>query len=215
MAPTTQTILQLRHGGPDRRERDRRAGCRMAPDRRRRDRRRSRFRTFLLAAATTLFAPYHAATAPTPRPRVSVSMDDFRAVPANQAYESLIQEAAILYQLDAALIRAVMQTESAFNPFAVSGVGAQGLMQLMPALAAEMGVRDSFNPRENIMGGVRYLRELLDRHRGNVTLAVASYNAGPGAVDRYHAVPPFRETRRYVNAITALIAHDHAESRSD
>jgi soluble lytic murein transglycosylase-like protein len=142
-------------------------------------------------------------------------MDDFRAVPANQAYESLIQEAAIAYQLDAALIRAVMQTESAFNPFAVSRVGAQGLMQLMPALAAEMGVRDSFNPRENIMGGVRYLRELLDRHRGNVTLAVASYNAGPGAVDRYHAVPPFRETRRYVNTITALIAHDRADSGSD
>jgi soluble lytic murein transglycosylase-like protein len=87
-----------------------------------------------------------------PKPRVSVSMNDFRAVPANQAYESLIQEAAATYQIDAALIRAVMQTESAFNPFAVSRVGAQGLMQLMPALAAEMGVRDSFNPRENIMG---------------------------------------------------------------
>jgi soluble lytic murein transglycosylase-like protein len=185
----------------------------MVPDRRRGDRRRSRFRTLLLAAATTLFAPYHAAT--TPKPRVSVSMDAFRAVPADQAYESLIQEAAVSYQLDAALIRAIMQTESAFNTFAVSRVGAQGLMQLMPALAAEMRVHDSFNPRENIMGGVRYLRELLDRHRGNVKLAVASYNAGPGAVDRYHAVPPFRETRRYVNAITGLIAHDHAASGSD
>jgi soluble lytic murein transglycosylase-like protein len=208
MAPTAQTSLQLRHGGADRR-----AGWRIAPDRRRGDRRRARFRTLLLAAATTLFAPYHAPMAP--NPRVSMSMNDFRAVLANQAYESLIQEAAATYQLDAASIRAVMQTESAFNPFAVSRVGAQGLMQLMPALAAEMGVRDSFNPRENIMGDVRYLRELLDRHRGNVKLAVASYNAGPGAVDRYHAVPPFRETRRYVNAITGLIAHDHAESGSD
>jgi soluble lytic murein transglycosylase-like protein len=214
MAPTARTILQLRHDAADRREGDRRAASRMVPDRRRGDRRRSRFRTLLLAAATTLFAPYHA-MAPTPRPRVSVSMNDFRAVPAHQAYESFIQEAAIAYKLDAALIRAVMQTESAFNPFAVSRAGAQGLMQLMPALAAEMGVRDSFDPRENIMGGVRYLRELLDRHRGNVTLAVASYNAGPGAVDRYHAVPPFRETRRYVHAITGLIAHDHAESGSD
>jgi soluble lytic murein transglycosylase-like protein len=215
MAPTAHTRLQLRRDARDRRAADRRAASRVAHDRRRGDRRRSRFRTLLLAAATTLFAPYHAAMAPTPRPRVSVSMDDFRAVPAHQAYESLIQEAAIAYKLDAALIRAVMQTESAFNPFAVSRAGAQGLMQLMPALAAEMGVRDSFDPRENIMGGVRYLRELLDRHRGNVTLAVASYNAGPGAVDRYHAVPPFRETRRYVKAITGLIAHDHAESDSD
>jgi len=142
-------------------------------------------------------------------------MDAFRAVPADHAYESLIQEAAITYGLDAALIRAVMQTESAFNTFAVSPDGAQGLMQLMPALAAEMGVRDSCDPRENIMAGVRYLRELLDRHRGNVKLAVASYNAGPAAVDRYHAVPPFPETRRYVDAITGLIAHNHAESGSD
>jgi soluble lytic murein transglycosylase-like protein len=213
MAPTALTSLQLRHGGPDRRARDRRAEWRTAPDRRRLDRRHSRFRTLLLAAATTLFAPYHAVT--TLRPQVSVSMDAFRAVPADHAYESLIQEAAITYGLDAALIRAVMQTESAFNTFAVSPDGAQGLMQLMPALAAEMGVRDSFNPRENIMAGVRYLRELLDRHRGNVKLAVASYNAGPAAVDRYHAVPPFPETRRYVDAITGLIAHNHAESGSD
>jgi len=146
------------------------------------------------------------------KPGVSVSMDDFRAVPAKVAYESLIQEAAGTYRLDPALIRAVMQTESAFNPFVVSPVGAQGLMQLMPSLAEEMGVIDSFDPRQNIMGGARYLRELLDRHRGNVRLAVASYNAGPTAVARYRNVPPFRETQRYVKQITGLIKWDHAES---
>ncbi len=143
---------------------------------------------------------------------VSVSIDDFRAVPATQAYETLIQEAADLYNLDPALIRAVMRTESAFNPFVVSRVGAQGLMQLMPALAAEMGVRDSFDPRDNIMGGARYLRELLDRHCGDLKLALASYNAGPGAVARYGRVPPFRETQRYVKQIVELIARDRTAS---
>ena len=143
---------------------------------------------------------------------MSVSIDEVRAVPATQAYEKLIQEAAGMYDLDPALIRAVMRTESAFNPFVVSRVGAQGLMQLMPALAAEMGVRDSFDPRDNIMGGARYLRELLDRHRGNVPLALASYNAGPTAVARYGRVPPFRETQRYVKLITRLIARDRSNS---
>jgi soluble lytic murein transglycosylase-like protein len=87
-------------------------------------------------------------------------------------------------------------------------------MQLMPALAADMGVRDSFDPRENIMGGARYLRSLLDRHRGNVRLALASYNAGPTAVARYGNVPPFRETQRYVKQITGLIKRDHSEGNN-
>lgn len=138
-------------------------------------------------------------------------MDEFRPVPPKQAYEHLIKEAATTYDLDPALIRAVMQAESAFNPFVVSRVGAQGLMQLMPALAAEMGVREAFEPRDNIMGGARYLRELLDRHRGNIKLALASYNAGPTAVARFKGVPPFRETQRYVKKITGLIARDHAD----
>jgi soluble lytic murein transglycosylase-like protein len=166
----------------------------------------------LLAAATMLFAPHHSRIPI--KAGVSVSMDDFRPVTARTAYENLIQEAASTFALDPALIRAVMQTESAFNPFVVSRVGAQGLMQLMPALAEEMGVRDSFDPRENIMGGARYLRELLDRHRGNVRLALASYNAGPTAVARYGRVPPFRETQRYVKQITGLIARDHADGNN-
>lgn len=125
----------------------------------------------------------------------------FRIVPPDLAYENLIQEAARHYQLDADLIRAVIRAESAFNPFAVSRAGAMGLMQLMPALAKEMSVTDPFDPRQNILAGARYLRELLDRHRGNLELAVASYNAGPTAAARSRGIPPYKETRNYVRTV--------------
>jgi soluble lytic murein transglycosylase-like protein len=210
-ASAVEPGLGLRRG-PDRRHEDRRHRPRLQPDRRRSERRKARLRTLLLAAATTLFA--HRGAGIAPRPGVSVSIDEFRPVPPDEAYEDLIQEAAGTYDLDPALIRAVMQTESSFNPTVVSRVGAQGLMQLMPALAEEMGVRDSFDPRENIMGGARYLRELLDRFRGNVRLALASYNAGPTAVAKYGRVPPFRETQRYVKQIQHLIARDHADGNN-
>jgi len=131
---------------------------------------------------------------------------DFHALRPDQAYEDLIREAAAKHDLDPNLIRAVMQTESAFNPHAVSRVGAQGLMQLMPGLSVELGVTDPFDPRQNIMAGARYLRQLLDAHRGNIRLTLASYNAGPGNVKRYKGVPPFRETRNYVRKITELLA---------
>jgi soluble lytic murein transglycosylase-like protein len=85
-------------------------------------------------------------------------------------------------------------------------VGAVGLMQLMPEVAAELGAADPMDPRQNIMAGARYLRQLLDQHRGNVKLALASYNAGPGAVAKYQAVPPFKETRNYVRRVTSLLA---------
>ena len=104
------------------------------------------------------------------------------------------------------MIKAVMQTESAFNAMAVSPVGALGLMQLMPDVAAELGAVDPMDPRENIMAGSRYLRQLLDANRGNLKLALASYNAGPGNVANYRAVPPFKETQNYVKKITALLA---------
>jgi soluble lytic murein transglycosylase-like protein len=136
-------------------------------------------------------------------PQVDVETE-FLFVKPSEAYEAIIQDAATEYQLDANLIRAVMQTESAFHPYAVSRAGAEGLMQLMPALADEMGVSDSFDPRENIMGGARYLKQLLDYHNGNLDLALASYNAGPGNVERYGGIPPFRETRKYVRTIKAL-----------
>jgi soluble lytic murein transglycosylase-like protein len=88
----------------------------------------------------------------------------------------------------------------------VSPAGAQGLMQIMPALATKLGVSDPFDPRQNIMAGARYLRQLLDANRGNLRLTLASYNAGPGNVEKYKGVPPFRETREYVKRITGYLA---------
>jgi len=100
-----------------------------------------------------------------------------------------------------ALVHAVISAESAFNPWAISRKGAQGLMQLMPRTASALGVRDSFNPRDNIEGGVRHLGYLLDRYSGNVSLALAAYNAGAGAVDYYGGIPPYPETQQYVQKI--------------
>jgi soluble lytic murein transglycosylase-like protein len=112
-----------------------------------------------------------------------------------------IQEISGRYGVDSALVHAVIGAESAFNPWAVSRKGAQGLMQLMPRTASALGVRDSFNPRDNIEGGVRHLRYLLDRYPGNVSLALAAYNAGEGAVDYYGGIPPYPETQQYVQKI--------------
>ena len=129
-------------------------------------------------------------------PLVSTTIDSVVAVSPTEAYEGIIREAAALYRVDASLIRSVMQAESAFNPSAVSRAGAMGLMQLMPDIVEAFGVVHPFDPRENIMAGTRLLRELLDQHRGNLRLTLASYNAGPTAVARYRAVPPFqRDTR--------------------
>ena len=137
---------------------------------------------------------------------IAVSIDRFVVVPPWRAYDGLIREAAARYHLDAALIRSVMQAESAFNPLAVSAAGAMGLMQLMPEVAEEMGVRDPFDPRENVMAGARQLRRLLDLQHGNIPLTVASYNAGAEAVARYGGtIPPFEETQAYVVLVTHLL----------
>ncbi len=117
-------------------------------------------------------------------------------------WEGIIQTHAALQRVRTSLVRAVVQVESGFNPLARSPKGAMGLMQLMPATAAEFGVRDPFNPYENVRGGVAYLRRLLDRYDGDETLALAAYNAGPGAVDRHGVqVPPYRETQAYVRKV--------------
>ena len=117
-------------------------------------------------------------------------------------YQDLIEEHATLNTVSVDLVRAVIQAESAFNPRAVSPKGALGLMQLMPATAAEFGVIDAFNPQENVRAGVKYLKQLLDTYDGRVELALAAYNAGPGAVKKYGGkVPPYRETQNYVSRI--------------
>lgn len=113
-------------------------------------------------------------------------------------YASEIREISKRHGVDPGLVESVIRAESAFNPTAVSRAGARGLMQLMPKTAIALGVRDSFNPRENIEGGVRHLRYLLDRYPGNVALAVAAYNAGEGAVDAHRGIPPYPETQQYV-----------------
>lgn len=127
-----------------------------------------------------------------------------------EALEPIIQEASALYDVDADLIRAVIQTESRFDHKAVSPVGAQGLMQLMPNTARSMGVKDPFDPRENILGGVKYLSRLLERYDGNTALALAGYNAGPTNVRRHRGLPPFRETQGYVRKIARLVAGSDA-----
>jgi soluble lytic murein transglycosylase-like protein len=113
-------------------------------------------------------------------------------------YDGLIEEHATANEVNPALVKAVIQAESAFNPRARSHKGAMGLMQLMPQTAAELGVRDPYDPVENIRAGVIYLKQLLVKYADNVSLALAAYNAGPTAVARYGTVPPYRETRDYV-----------------
>lgn len=130
---------------------------------------------------------------------------DWENVPLNRgAFPEIIREVAAVHGVEEALIRAVIHAESAYQPEAKSPKGAQGLMQLMPGTQAELGVADPYDPVANIEGGTRYLAGLLARFGGDVELASAAYNAGPGAVERHGGVPPYAETREYVRRVRIL-----------
>ena len=121
-----------------------------------------------------------------------------------ERWGDLISSAAQTHGVDRDLVAAVIAQESGGNPYALSRAGAKGLMQLMDATARNLGVRHSFDPARNVDGGVRYLRQMLDKYDGDERLALASYNAGPGAVDKYNGVPPYPETRQYVQSVLDL-----------
>jgi soluble lytic murein transglycosylase-like protein len=126
-----------------------------------------------------------------------------REILSNRAkpHMNWVEHYSELYELDYRLVKSVIEVESCFDAYAVSRVGARGLMQLMPATAKELGVQEPFNARQNIRGGTSYLRKMMNRFDGDIKLALAAYNAGPGAVEKYKGIPPYKETQSYVKRI--------------
>ncbi|MCP4598221.1 MAG: lytic transglycosylase domain-containing protein [Neptuniibacter sp.] len=136
--------------------------------------------------------------------RVNSTVDWYNTPLNTKAYRSTVKTMADKYGVEEALVRAVIHAESAFRKDAVSKAGAQGLMQLMPATAKDLGVTNPFSPQQNIEGGTKYLAALLENFSGDITLATAAYNAGPGAVSRYKGIPPYKETQAYVERVAIL-----------
>jgi len=139
-----------------------------------------------------------------PLPRTEQKAQEFKKLSMPERFQKLnpiIEKASETFGVDPDLIRSVIYNESGLNPEAVSPSGAKGLMQLMDSTADKMGVKNVWDPAENIIGGTRYLKSLLTRYDGDEVLALASYNAGPGNVEKYHGVPPFSETKRYIKRV--------------
>jgi hypothetical protein len=226
---TLNEILRMRSSGPDRRRGDGNGVPALLERRKGRDRRHSLRSIGLFSllwcglaapASAQIFSwtdangrlvvsdkPQHGQDTRSYSVAKSESVRVTRFVTANrvQSYDDVIVEHARLNGIRPDLVRAVVQVESAYNPYAKSPKGAIGLMQLMPGTAKELGVINPFNPVENIRGGVAYLRRLLDRYDNNEQLALAAYNAGPNAVDRYGAtIPPYRETQNYVSRVKRI-----------
>jgi len=130
-------------------------------------------------------------------------------------YHPIILQAANRYQVDPAIVKAIIMAESSYNPKAVSKKGAKGLMQLMPKTAKEMGVEDIFNPEHNINGGVRYYKKLLKQFKGDIKLALAAYNAGMRTVREHNGVPPFRSTRHYIKKVFEYYQHYKNQVETD
>jgi Transglycosylase SLT domain len=221
----------------DRRKGDRRAAPRNGSDRRQGDRRQLAAAAAMTAAVFCFQAPDASAQIYTrknargvveatnvpedpgdyrlaypKRKGVVIHSPEFKLRPSSHAeFNEHIETAAAWHGVPVPFVRAVIQTESQFDPRAVSSVGAQGLMQLMPATARRFGVADPFNPQQNIFGGVRYLRWLLDKFGGDQALAAAGYNAGENAVLRYKGIPPYRETQGYVRKIMGILNGAGAE----
>lgn len=217
---------ERRHG--ERRQRTLTSVDRSGPDRRRGDRRaRAGAGVVLAVASLTASSTPHRAYVDAPAqtmgtldapnvPAVGAEKPVTAAGPRpslNSKFDVHIADAVALHGVSRELVRAIIQVESGFERRAVSPAGARGLMQLMPATARRFGVINRFDARQNIFGGTRYLRALLDHYQGDVSLTAAAYNAGAGSVARYNGIPPYKETQDYVRKVTALL--DAAQQADD